>query len=84
MESETPSKASALDDFSASATLASLRSIMSRCPAKPFNGLKKAMAAVADPPGKVRNELKTPRHITDRVRFQWSRTKKSWTTLVWL
>ncbi|CAK4524779.1 unnamed protein product [Aphanomyces euteiches] len=24
-----------------------------RCPAKPFNGLKKAMAAVADPPGKI-------------------------------
>ncbi|KAH9111732.1 hypothetical protein LEN26_006865 [Aphanomyces euteiches] len=54
VEMETPSKASTLDDFSASATLASLRSIlMSRCPAKPFNGLKKAMAAVADPPGKI-------------------------------
>ena len=41
-------------DASASAAFAALKATLSRrCPDRPFNGLKKAMVAVAETPGKV-------------------------------
>ncbi|RHY59247.1 hypothetical protein DYB30_008163 [Aphanomyces astaci] len=43
-----------VQDFAAPATLAAIKAILNaRCPERPYNGLKKAMAAVADSPGKV-------------------------------
>ncbi|ETW03497.1 hypothetical protein, variant 1 [Aphanomyces invadans] len=43
-----------VEDFSAPTTLAAMKAILySRCPERPFNGLKKAMAAVVDSPGKI-------------------------------
>ncbi|KAF0716505.1 Aste57867_2814 [Aphanomyces stellatus] len=43
-----------VDDFSAAATMIAMKSILTtRCPARPYNGLKKAMAAVVEAPGKI-------------------------------
>ncbi|KDO35099.1 hypothetical protein SPRG_22065 [Saprolegnia parasitica CBS 223.65] len=55
LEARTPrSEEVAPGDASASAAFAALKATLSRrCPDRPFNGLKKAMLAVAETPGKV-------------------------------
>lgn len=51
-------QASLGEDASAHDILSAMKEILvARCPERPYNGLKKALAAVAEVPGKVRESV---------------------------